>query len=131
MLPSVFNISLSICQKNGWSALFFAADEGDVATTKLLLDAGADPLLRDNVRKCKRDYCRNDYSITILLSLVFQSGLTAVDVASAGENDDVYGLLRNHIMRTTNTLQSRVSQVWNSSIADENLYFVQISKLYL
>ena len=53
-----------------------------------------------------------------------------MDVASAGENDDVYGLLRNHIM-TTKTLQSRVSQVWNSSIADENLYFVQISKLYL
>ncbi|CAI8009469.1 Putative ankyrin repeat protein MM_0045, partial [Geodia barretti] len=79
------NISIDIQTKNGWSALFFAADEGDVATTKLLLDAGADPLLRDN------------------------SGLTAVDVASAGENDDVYGLLRNHIM-TTKTLQSRVSQ---------------------
>jgi ankyrin repeat protein len=79
------NIAIDIQTKNGWSALFFAADEGNVATTKLLLKARADPLLRDN------------------------SGLTAVDVASAGENDDVYGLLRNH-MRTTNTLQSRVSQ---------------------
>ena len=34
---------------NGWSALFFAANEGDLATTKLLLKAGADPHLRDHV----------------------------------------------------------------------------------
>ena len=36
-------------QTNGWSALFFAADRGDVATTELLLKAGADPHLRDQV----------------------------------------------------------------------------------
>ena len=42
----------SINQHNGWSALFFAVDEGDVATTKLLINAGANPHLGDNVRSC-------------------------------------------------------------------------------
>ena len=33
----------------GWSALFFAVDNGDAATTKILLKAGADPFLGDHV----------------------------------------------------------------------------------
>ena len=41
---------LSPHQTNGWSALFFAVDEGDAATTELLLKAGANPHLRDYVR---------------------------------------------------------------------------------
>ena len=41
---------LSPHQTNGWSALFFAVDERDAATTELLLKAGANPHLRDYVR---------------------------------------------------------------------------------
>ena len=44
-----YHLSSSLPQTNGWSALFFAADVGDKATTKLLLKAGADPHLRDKV----------------------------------------------------------------------------------
>lgn len=36
-------------QSTGWSALFFAAKEGDVGTTNLLLKAGAIALLKDKV----------------------------------------------------------------------------------
>ena len=36
-------------QNTGWSSLFFAAKEGDVATTNLLLKAGANALLKDKV----------------------------------------------------------------------------------
>ncbi|CAI8021140.1 Putative ankyrin repeat protein MM_0045 [Geodia barretti] len=47
ILLSGDNIALDIQITNGWSALFFAVDERDAATTELLLKAGADPHLRD------------------------------------------------------------------------------------
>lgn len=40
---------MNLSQSTGWSALFFAAENEDVATTKLLLKAGANPLLKDYV----------------------------------------------------------------------------------
>ncbi|CAI8050724.1 Putative ankyrin repeat protein MM_0045, partial [Geodia barretti] len=58
ILLSGRNISLDILSVTGWSALFFAVDNGDVATTKLLLKARADPFLGGH-------------------------GLTAMDIASA------------------------------------------------
>ena len=36
-------------QKTGWSAVFFAAERGDAATTQALIKAGANPHLRDRV----------------------------------------------------------------------------------
>jgi ankyrin repeat protein len=42
-------ISLDVQTDNGWSALFFAVDKGDVAPAELLLRAGADPHLKDTV----------------------------------------------------------------------------------
>ena len=43
-------MSQSLCgQSPGWSALFFAAVKGDVANAKLLIKAGADPSLTDQV----------------------------------------------------------------------------------
>ena len=36
-------------QNTGWSALFFAAEVGDLLTTNLLLKAGANALLKDKV----------------------------------------------------------------------------------
>ena len=45
---SMINTFLSF-QSTGWSSLFFAAEVGDVATTNLLLKAGANALLKDKV----------------------------------------------------------------------------------
>ena len=36
-------------QSTGWTALFFAAEAGDVATMQSLIRAGANPLLKDKV----------------------------------------------------------------------------------
>ena len=36
-------------QTSGWSALFFAAKNGHLEITKALLNAGADPMLKDKV----------------------------------------------------------------------------------
>ena len=40
---------LHIHQTSGWSALFFAAKDGHLEITKALLNAGADPMLKDKV----------------------------------------------------------------------------------
>ena len=40
---------LYVYQGDGWSALFFAVDKGDVETTEILISAGADPHQRDAV----------------------------------------------------------------------------------
>lgn len=42
--------TLDMYKSNGWSALFFAVDGEDATTTELLLEAGANPHLRDTVR---------------------------------------------------------------------------------
>ncbi|CAI8027551.1 Putative ankyrin repeat protein MM_0045 [Geodia barretti] len=68
-------ISLDAQTDNGWSALFFAVDKGDVASAELLLRAGADPHLNDT------------------------NGLTVLDVAIANGHTAVYQLLRKHIQR--------------------------------
>ncbi|CAI8056685.1 Putative ankyrin repeat protein MM_0045 [Geodia barretti] len=81
------NICLDIqSTNNGWSALFFAANEGDLATTKLLLKGGADPHLRDH------------------------NGLTALYFATAGVHKDVYELLKRHMRSPSVSWQSRVSE---------------------
>ncbi|CAI8021212.1 Putative ankyrin repeat protein MM_0045 [Geodia barretti] len=69
ILLSGENISLDIQSVIGWSALFFAVDNGDAATTKLLLKAGADPFLGGH-------------------------GLTAMDVASANTPAPTHSLFR-------------------------------------
>ena len=43
----VFLIALS--QSAGWSALFYAARYGNVKIAKMLIEAGAEVLLKDNV----------------------------------------------------------------------------------
>jgi ankyrin repeat protein len=70
-------ISLDVQTDNGWSALFFAVDKGDVAPAELLLRAGADPHLKDT------------------------NGLTVLDVAIACGHRAVYQLLRKHILFQT------------------------------
>ena len=38
-----------LTQNNGWSALFHAAYDGNVEIATMLIEAGADVLLKDNV----------------------------------------------------------------------------------
>ena len=45
-------------QTTGWPALFFAAENEDVPTTNLLLQAGANVFLKDNV-SLKHIQCYN------------------------------------------------------------------------
>ena len=42
-------MSVFTAQSTGWSALFFAAEIGDVDTVDLLIKAGANPRLTDQV----------------------------------------------------------------------------------
>ena len=42
-------MSTFTAQSTGWSALFFAAERGDVDTVDLLIKAGANPRLTDQV----------------------------------------------------------------------------------
>jgi ankyrin repeat protein len=73
ILLSGENIVIDIQTSNGWSPIFFAAERRDVATTHLLLKAGAKPHLRDH------------------------SGLTALDVAAASDHVGVCQLLGKHM----------------------------------
>ena len=55
-------------QTSGWSALFFAAKDGHLEISRTLLNAGADPMLKDKV--CIHmwiDYTR-DYEFTYIAS---------------------------------------------------------------
>ncbi len=40
----------SYAQSLGWTALFFAAKDGDIGYVKLLLEHGADPTIKDKVQ---------------------------------------------------------------------------------
>ena len=77
-------------------------DKEDKVTTELLLKAGANPHLTDNVGK--------SYYVELLLSpsKTFQSGLIALDVAAAGYNDALCELLSNYMQKSPPRVQKEV-----------------------
>ena len=83
--------SLSL-QNTGWSPLFFAAEKGDVATTNLLLKAGANALLKDKVSSLQ---CGVLQCCIVCHSV--QNNVTALDVAKVHGHEEVCELLTQHI----------------------------------
>ena len=81
-------------QNTGWSAPFFAAKEGDVATTNLLLKAGANALLNNKVSSIlpHRALCGE-----LQCCDTPQSNATALDVAKVNGQEEVCKLLSHHI----------------------------------
>ena len=73
-------------QTTGWSALFFSAEKGDVATTQSLLKAGANAQLRDKVWYPSFT-SPHSFSLSVhftcLHLISIQNGLTPVEVARA------------------------------------------------
>ena len=86
--------SLSL-QNTGWSPLFFAAQKGDVATTNLLLKAGANALLKDKVSSIQSSV----WCVAVLYCVChsLQNNATALDVAKVHRHKEVYELLAQHI----------------------------------
>ena len=114
-------MSVFTAQSNGWSTLFFAAERGDVDTVDLLINAGANPRLTDQVSHIS--CCESDIPFLPFLSHLphpslshfpLQNGLTAEAVAAASDHAEVCQML-------SMSLATRFTQVfmetWCSGLA--------------
>ena len=90
-------MSVFTAQSTGWSALFFAAERGDVDTVDLLIKAGANPRLTDQVSQKETHFPSLPFLSHLphpsLSHLPLQNGLTAEAVAAASGHGEVYQLL--------------------------------------
>ena len=92
----------SLCvQTAGRSALFFAAQEGNVKIAKILVGGGADVDLKDKVDWYSYEYYGHTESslLPLIYTPLSQTGLTALDTAKLNNQKDVCKLLEKHSHR--------------------------------
>ena len=100
---------LHCAQITGWSALFFAAEVGEVETVDLLIKAGANLHLTDQVtqKDVNQLSCFSLISPTPLSHLPLQNGLSAEAVAAASRGT----------REPSVPLATRITQVWRCGVA--------------
>ena len=111
---------LHCTQITGWSALFFAAEVGEVETVDLLIKAGANLHLTDQVtqKDVNQLSCFSLISPTPLSHLPLQNGLSAEAVAATSDRRKVYQLLSGRGTREPSVpLATRITQVWRCGVA--------------
>lgn len=102
-------IDVYVKQTVGWSAVFFAAKEGHLEVTKLLIKAGANVTLKDKVQHCKCNALSHPtLYMQKTLFYISQNNVTALSLASVHGMKEVCTLLEAHIP-SKETLAPQVS----------------------
>ena len=100
-------IDLCVKQTVGWSAVFFAAKEGHLEDTKLLIKAGAKITLKDKVNTSSQVQCEALLHQHYILS-ISQNKVTALTLASVHGKQEVCTLLETYLP-SKETLAPQVS----------------------